>query len=210
MGEIQFPYAKLNVVATTPLHHDLFNKPDNQVEGLTERIGGTWTDATRPVPTEGVPHPIGWNLDRECYEYFDGLIWRNLGYGSGSSPQVVSLVFGCDPSISVRDWVAIASDNDKVVLAAADSIDTAAVGVVNVKINSTTARVLMHGELSGFSGLSPRDLIFLSTTPGEHVVNPSFDPIPSEYKVVQRLGIVKNATTVVIAPGLVVEIESEP
>jgi len=207
MGIIQFPYAKQNVVTTTPLHEDLFNTIDDQLEGVTERIGGTWTDATRPVPTEGVPHPIGWNLDRECYEYFGGSIWRNLGYESGSSPQVVSLVFGCESSISVRDWVAISSDSDKVVLAAADSIDTVAIGVVGVKPSPTKAMVLMSGEMTGFSGLSPRDRIFLSTTSGKHLVNPVFNPIPPAFRAIQKLGVARNSTTVVVAIGCVIEIE---
>lgn len=128
----------------------------------------------------------------------------------GGSAEAPAVIFDCAAGVSVGDWVAIGTSGNEVVLADAGSVNLVAVGVVSAKPISTKAVVLMGGILGGFSGLNPQDLIFLSPTPGEHVVNPDFSTIPSEFKVVQRLGTARNATTVVIAPGLVVEIEPEP
>lgn len=203
MGDIQYPYQKQNVVQTTPLHEDLFNKIDDQLEGVTERVGGTWTDATRPAPSAGVPHPKGWNGDRGCYEYFDGEKWCSLP----SASQAPAAMFNCAESVSVRDWVAAGASADVVVPAAAGSVDTAAIGVVSAKPSPTKARVLMGGVLGGFIGLSSRDRIFLGTTPGAHVVNQVFDPIPPGFKVIQKLGVAMSATFVVIALGHTIQIE---
>lgn len=203
MGEIQFPYEKQNVVQTTQLHERLFNTIDDQLEGVTERIGGTWGDATRPTPSVGVPHPIGWNTDRNCYEHFDGEKWCALPAAS----QAPATLFDCAVGVSVRDWVAVDTVADAVVPASANSINTVAVGVVCAKVNPTRVRVLFGGEITGFIGLSPRDRIFLDTKPGKHLVNPVFDPIPPGFKAIQRLGTARSATTIIVAVGTVIEIE---
>jgi len=207
MGEIKYPYPKLKVVSTTPLHEDLFNNPDDQIEGLTERIGGTWDDATRPTPSVGVPHPVGWNTDEECYEYWDGFEWTQFYGGSGGGGgSSVDVLYNCAAEVSVNNWVA-QGENDTVILASATDKVLEAIGIVVVKPISTIAKVRLLGRVDGFSGLAAQDRLFLSTIAGEHIVNPIFDPMPPLYKIIQRLGIAKNTTEVIVAPNCVVEIE---
>jgi len=208
MGDIEYPYVDQNVVTTTPLHESLFNKIDGQLVGLTERIGGTWTDATRPTPSEGVPHPIGWNTDRASYELWDGAAWVQIAVaGGGSGPSPLDFLCTCEESIQLRDMVAQSTTANKVILASANNILTEALGCVYSKPTTTTALVRSLGEVKGFAGLTPRDRIFLSTVPGEYLINPDFNPIPPEYKIIQELGVAVSATTIVVAMSHTIQIE---
>lgn len=113
----------------------------------------------------------------------------------------------CDASVEVADWVAIGTTDNEVVPANASAVATAAIGVVSEKPTSTTAKVLVSGEFDGFMSLTPRDRIFLGIVDGEHVINQNFNPVPHGYKLVQRLGVAKSSTSIVVAPGPIIEIE---
>lgn len=208
MGDIEYPYIDQNVVTTTPLHESLFNKIDGQLVGLTERIGGTWTDATRPTPSEGVPHPIGWNNDRNSYEYWDGSAWVEFTVGGGGGgPSPLDGLYTCEVSVSVLDAVAQSTTSNKVILASASDALKEAVGIVLTKPTTTSAMVRGIGEVSGYGGLTPGNRVFLSDTPGDLVFNPDFSSIPPAYKLIQRIGTVKNAITIVVQPRVIIEIE---
>lgn len=210
MGNIEYPYIDQGVILTTPLSKDLFNKIDGQLVGLTERIGGTWTDATRPSPSAGVPHPIGWNSDRNVYEYWDGSAWVEFTVGGGGGgPSPLDGLYTCEESVSVLDAVAQSTTSNKVILASADDVLTEAVGIVLTKPTTTTAMVRGFGEVSGYGGLTPGNRIFLSDTPGGLVFDPDFSSIPAEYAIIQRIGTVKNAITIVVQPRVTIEIEAE-
>lgn len=208
MGEIEYPYIDQGVILTTPLSKDLFNKIDGQLVGLTERIGGTWTDATRPTPGAEIPHPIGWNNDRNCYECWDGSAWVEFIIGGGGGgPSPLDGLYTCEASVSVLDAVAQSTTSNKVILASASDASKEAVGIVLTKPTTTTAMVRGMGEVSGYGGLTPGNMVFLSTTAGDLVFNPNFSPIPVEYKLIQRIGTVKNAITIVVRPSVIIEIE---
>lgn len=208
MGDIEYPYEKRIILSTTLLCPEFITKLDDQVEGVTERIGGTWTDATRPTPSEGVPHPIGWNTDRMAYELWDGTAWVQFAVaGGGSGPSPLDLLCACEESIQVRDMVAQSTTANKVIPACADDVLTEALGCVYSKPTPTTALVRALGEVNGFAGLTPRDRVFLSTVPGEYLINPNFSPIPEEFKIIQRLGTAISTNTIVVTPRVVIEIE---
>jgi hypothetical protein len=124
-----------------------------------------------------------------------------------TTPTSSEIIANCDVSLEVSDWVAIGTTDNEVVLADASSADTPAIGVITEKPTTTTAKVMISGEFDGFSGLTPRDRIFLSTVAGEHVINQDFAPVPYGYKLVQRLGVAKSSTSVIVAPGPIFEIE---
>jgi hypothetical protein len=93
---------------------------------------------------------------------------------------------------------------DVVYVTSADNIDVAdandlakqpLIGIVRSKPGATTAIVQYYGEMSGvLLGLTAGDTLFLSETPGAPTsVAPS-----ASGSIVQKVGFVKNATTVVI------------
>lgn len=80
---IQYPYSKvIRADGVDYVDDDDHNKQEHQLEALTERVGGTWTTATRPTPSVNVPHPIGYNMDLPGYEFWNGSAWVSTG-GAG-------------------------------------------------------------------------------------------------------------------------------
>lgn len=133
---------------------------------------------------------------------------RTVRWGlTAPGPEDPPLIFDCAASVSVGDWVATGASDNEVILADASSIGNPAIGLVSSKPTTTTARLLTAGPASGFSGLSSKDRLFLSKTAGEYVVNQNWNPLPGGYKIIQRLGTAKNATTIIISLRIVIEIE---
>jgi hypothetical protein len=117
--------------------------------------------------------------------------WVEASTG-GSSGSVGS--YDCPSSVAVLDVVYL-SGSDEVDKADADGMGTQpVVGFVQQKMTSTTAKVQYSGELSGFSGLVAGATYYLSQTPGV-IANTA----PSDSgAIVQRVGVAKNATTLVV------------
>lgn len=194
MGAIQYPYPNAKCTTSTKLTENLFNIPGDQLEGLTERIGGTWTSSTRPSPSTGVPHPIGWNTDLGVYEYWSGTAWVQLsGGGPGPTP---TRIYTCSSGVAVGDWLAKNSMPNTVVFANASSAGTFAFGVCSQKITGTTCVVQRTGELGGFSGLTAGQIYYLDTTNGQMRLAPS--PFPTS-GIIQKIAIAKNADTIEVA-----------
>jgi hypothetical protein len=141
-------------------------------------------------------------FDMTTYEakIWDGAAWRTLLTEAGA------VIYNCAESVAVGDWVA-QDTADSVVLADASTEATPALGVVVFKPTTTTAKVLTAGPTSIFSGLTAKDRLWLSTTAGDHVVNQTWNPLPSGYKIIQRLGTAKNATTIIVSLRAIIEIE---
>lgn len=198
MGEIQYPYQKQNVVQATPLHEDLFNKIDGQVEGLTERFGGTWTDATRPTVSVGVPHPAGWNDDRKCYEYWNGVAWLQFSAGGGPGPTPPIRIYTCPSAIVVGEWLAKDGNPNTVVLADASNKALPALGACKQKLTSTTCDVQRIGELGVFSGLIPGSVYYLDRLAGKMTLPPIDLSLSG---LIQRVGVAKNSTTLEVDLG---------
>lgn len=175
--------------------------------GLSGDVGNHYSSLQVEPATGGtstVTNPAaGCRLfDMTSYEakIWDGATWRTLLTEAGA------VTYDCAESIAVGDWVA-QDTADTVVLADASSEATPAIGLVSFKPTTTTARVLTAGPAGGFSGLTAKDRLFLSTTAGDHVVNQNWNPLPSGYKIIQRLGTAKNATTIIITLKAIIEIE---
>lgn len=126
----------------------------------------------------------------------DGLVYRDDGVSfasvGGGSP--VEPLFSCPAGVAIRDVVYI-SAADTVDKADASDISTApAVGVVISKPTATTCRVKSFGVIPGFSGLTPKATIFLSTTAGGITESPP----TGDDEVIQILGIVKDTDEILL------------
>jgi len=58
---------------------------------------GGWTNATRPTPLPGT-FPFGFNSDLGNYEFWDGLVWREVGGGGGLGGDYWAYVMPSHPA----------------------------------------------------------------------------------------------------------------
>lgn len=79
----------------------------------------------------------------------------------GSSVEI----FDCSPTLALRDLVKITASNfvSKVTSNSASEIPWGILGIVTDKPTSITASVALFGRVSGFSGFTPGDVLFVST-----------------------------------------------
>jgi len=109
-------------------------------------------------------------------------------------------VMPCALGVAVRDVVRISGG--VIQKASADTPTTAtAIGFVKAKPSSVTAVVAYAGILGGFSGLTPDQPVWLSTTPGGVTQRPDLD-LAGPQDVVQPLGVAKSSSEVVVLVDL--------
>mgnify|MGYP001570024606 CR=1 FL=1 len=111
------------------------------------------------------------------------------GGGGGGGTGTVEATYTCPVSVAVGDVVRV-TGSDSVDKADAASLANRAVGIVTSKPTTTSAVVRSAGDCSVFSGLTPGDDYFLSTTPGAMTNAPD----TSVGKVLQRLGVAKTSS----------------
>ncbi|MSO37458.1 MAG: hypothetical protein EXQ69_04315 [Acidimicrobiia bacterium] len=142
---------------------------------------------------------------------FSGAAYVPLVAPAGGAPaSATSLVshvaYTCLASVSVGDAVYVAGGDyaDKA-SANTGSLHTAD-GVVATKPTANTCHICYHGEISAFTGLIPGAIYYLSpVVPGGLAIYP-----PSrESGAVQRLGVARNATTLLLNPQVVPQILKE-
>jgi hypothetical protein len=118
---------------------------------------------------------------------------------AASTISVLSSTFNCLAGVIVGEAVYI-NAVDNVAEADADIAAAAhpAIGFVASKPTGITCTVQLLGELGGFVGLTTGSVYFLSTTAGSITI---FAPVGAG-TLVQRLGVARNTTTLIINPGL--------
>lgn len=93
-----------------------------------------------------------------------GIIGVALATNAQTAERVV-LTLSCDASTVVGDTVYQSSAADSTVIPATNNtVVNQVIGVCIEKINATTAKILVLGIVTGLSGLTRGDRIFLSTT----------------------------------------------
>ena len=102
----------------------------------------------------------------------------------------------CDISAIVGDLVMESSTSVNTVDVASDNTDLRPVfGIIIEKVDSTTAKILLIGTISGFSGLTKGNQIFLSITG-------SITSTPPITGYLQSLGVAKESTEVDFNPKM--------
>jgi len=94
MAGVQYPYVKKIVGdAVDVVEADDHNKQEEQIGAITDARGGTWAnDGGRPTPDPNNPYPVGYNVTRVGYEYYNGSAWIQLeilaekGVANGYAP----------------------------------------------------------------------------------------------------------------------------
>lgn len=119
------------------------------------------------------------------------MVTVNIATAGGGSDADIEL--DRDPSVGLLDAVYIGATN-KVFKASAGLGGNAAIGFVTDLPTGTTAKVRTEKVLSGFSGLTPTQAVFLSTTPGLI----THTPPSGTGQIVQELGIALTASSILI------------
>jgi len=127
-------------------------------------------------------------------------------FNSASGQFVASPPAAVGAGVTEGTWTCPigAAPGDVVYVSAADNVDLGdandplkqpIIGIIKSKPGSTTAIVQYYGEMVGvLTGLTAGDTLYLSESPGQPVV-----AAPSgSGSIVQKVGFVKNGTTVVI------------
>ncbi len=124
--------------------------------------------------------------------------------GLGNSPSSPALFSLTVVSAQYSTGVGVAV-NDLVYINGSGSVDKAdangsgtfpAIGFVLSKPTTTQAIVQFMGELSGFSGLTPNKVLFMSETPGE-IVDESSLPISSG-AAIQPVAVARSSSIIAV------------
>jgi hypothetical protein len=122
----------------------------------------------------------------------DLVTWIEFAAGGGATGPTGS--YGCPITVSVLDVVYLSSANTVDQADADDVTKRPLVGIVIAKPTTTSATVLYYGELDGFTGLTPGDTYYLSTTPGQLTATA---PTASG-SIQQRVGFARSTTRFVL------------
>ena len=150
--------------------------------------GGGGSNIIGPTGPAGIPGPTG-PTGPTGDTGISGTVGPTGPIGAGES----SSIYACTSNVSILDMVYLGS-NDIVDQAIATDIHRAAIGIVESKSNSTTAKVLYSGEISGFSNLIPGSIYYLSETLGQVSI---VAPI-AKGSIVQIIGFAKDSNTLMI------------
>lgn len=102
----------------------------------------------------------------------------------------------CDSSAVVGDIVMYTTTNDENVDVSTTNSDVRpSIGIIIEKVDATTAKIMIMGEFSGASGLTPGKKIFLSTTGDLTSIPPTTDYL-------QCMGIAISTTTFLFSPQI--------
>lgn len=131
-----------------------------------------------------------------------GKQWIEITGGGGGGNAEITNVYACDPGLVVGeavylDGAGVAQRSD-----GADQTTAGCIGIVIAKPTPATAEVLELGIYSGFVGLTPGALYFVSVIPGQlSTVAPA-----GAGSYVQRVARARTATSMLIEPELGYEI----
>lgn len=120
-----------------------------------------------------------------------------ISSGSGGSTGVDTIFSNVAGAVAVGNWVSKSATANQVVLADATDATLPAFGVVVDVIDSTTCVVREFGDGVGVTGggaFTPGATVYLSETAGSSTTTP---PVTAG-SIVQKLGIAKNATDVIV------------
>jgi hypothetical protein len=114
---------------------------------------------------------------------------------NADTAQRVVIQFSCDASTAVGNPVYQSSIDDQTVIpVTTNSSVSQVIGVCIEKINATTARILILGIASGYTGLTKGGRIFLSTTGTLSNTRPLTGYI-------HNLGVAISATEILFVPN---------
>lgn len=118
-----------------------------------------------------------------------------LAYPTGPSVWVETLKT-CDAGVAVGDFVYVDPVTANKVIKNVDNLpDYPTIGVVVSKPTATTCKVALYGEITGFTGLTQADYVFLSTTGTATSVPPTTD-------YVQILGYATGSDRMILNPQI--------
>ena len=120
-----------------------------------------------------------------------------------SHGSVTSRIYSCPSAVSVGDWVAKDAGASSVVLANASNKATRAFGIVSQKITSKSCEVQRSGEFSGFAGLTPGAIYFLSRLDGLMTLPPINFSLSG---LIQQIAVAKNSSIIEVNIGTTYEI----
>lgn len=115
---------------------------------------------------------------------------ENGGGGIGTSAPIE--VFNCTATEQIGDAIFVFGA-DSVRQANASNMSTMkVVGIISEKLTTTTVRIILSGEVTGFTGLTPGATYYASTTPGQLSTIPSL--------IEQEVGVAIDANTLFLNP----------
>lgn len=115
---------------------------------------------------------------------------------SASAPAWIDVLRDCDAAVAIGDFVYVDPVVvNKVVKNTDNAPDYPTIGAVTLKPTATTCRVRLYGEVTGMSGLTQADYVFLSITGTATSVPPTTD-------YVQILGYALSSTTMIVNPQI--------
>lgn len=117
---------------------------------------------------------------------------------AGAESTLVSSVYTCEATAAVGDWVHLSTTIDgKVIVNIDNLVDTPTIGLILSKPTTTTCRVGLYGDVSGYglAGLTMGREVFLSSTGTETPIAPLLDYI-------QILGLATSSTSMFLNPQI--------
>lgn len=156
-------------------------------KGVT-KIGAPATGAGDATSIQGIPVDSTPPIDGQELVYDSGLGKYIPKTPSVSSPKV----YACASGVTVRDAVYCSAANTVALANAGNTAKAPCIGLVETKPTSTTCTIKRLGPLSGFSGLTVGDKMWLDETDGQ-IVNAA--PSGSN-RVAQEIGVVVATDTV--------------
>lgn len=155
---------------------------------LVSKIGAPATGAGDATSIQGIAVDSTAPTDGQELVYDAG-----MGKYIPKTPAVASpKIYTCPSGATVRQAVYLSASNTVALANATDTTKAPCLGLIASKPTSTTCTVQRIGPLAGFSGLTPKDKIFLDETDGALTATA---PTTSG-RVVQEIGTVAAADTI--------------